>query len=415
MIKCPRPPCRGEEMFLLMLIVLEILSAIIIYFAYVRPHLRHLGQGRIFFKVFAPTILAVMVILAASYFWICDHHFSWWFIFLAGSCMGLLFLWGFMAVMYIVFRRIFHLANLRQFYGVFEPVWAVLCLIVTIVPFIQGNISPRWIKVVLPVNNWQGPPMKIVQLTDLHLGTIQGRAYLQQVVDQVNAINPDLVLITGDILDHQMKSPEMAHLLFPLHDLQSKFGNFFVLGNHDSFSDVNALISNLRSYGVRTLLNENVIIDQRLNLAGLGEPFAGRWGSHLGPAWDLIEPKIDQRFPVLLMAHRPNLQRKINHELVDVMLMGHTHGGQMFPFSILVYALNDFFKGLYSFHPRLPQTQSSHIKSIRQNLGQNVDWHPEYKWYYVSQGTGSWGPPMRLLSFREITIITLTKGNSESK
>ena len=401
-------------MFFGMLHVLEVLCAIIIYTAYLRPHLRRLGHGQIFLKVFAPTILLVMVILAAAYFWICDHHFSPWFIFIAGSCMGLLFLWGFMAVLYVVLRRIFHLANLRQFYRVFEAVFAVSMLIVTVVPFIQGNISPHWVNLVLPVNNWQGPPMKIVQLTDLHLGTIQGRKYLQEVVKQVNAIKPDLVLITGDILDHKISSPAMAHLLFPLQGLESKLGNYFVLGNHDTFSDIYALIGNLRSFGVTTLLNESVLIDHRLNLAGSTDPAVRRWDKNLGPNWRLIEQKIDQRYPVLLLSHRPNFQREINHELVDVMLMGHTHGGQMFPFSMLVYAVNDFFKGLYSFHPRFRPAQDLPVKAVRQTLGRKVNWHPEYKWYYVSQGTGSWGPPMRLFSFREITVITLKAAPEEN-
>ena len=318
-----------------------------------------------------------------------------------------------MALMYLLLARLFHAAILRPFYGVFEAVWGVLLVISTIVPFIQGNIAPHWANLVLPVNNWQGPPMKIVQLTDLHLGTIQGRSYLQEVVKKVNAIHPDLVLITGDILDHKITPAAMAQLLFPLHRLESKWGNYFVFGNHDAFSDGQALIDNLRSYGVKTLLNENVIIDQRLNLAGATDPALAAQNREWRPSWAAIERMIDQRYPVVLMAHRPNFQREINHDLVDVMLMGHTHGGQLFPFTILVYIANDFFKGLYSFHPRTRPAQDLPVKAVRQTLGRKVNWHPEYKWYYVSQGTGSWGPPMRLFSFREITVITL-KGAGEN-
>jgi len=394
-------------MFFVMLYVLDILSGGAIYFWYVRPQLR-MAKGRpIFLRVFAPTLILIMMILAAGFFWICDHHLSPWFVFTAGSAMGLLYIWGALAVGYAILRRIFHRESLRGFYPVFEKVWAALWVVVSIVPFIQGNIAPRWANLVLPINNWQGPPMKIVLLSDLHLGTIQGSAYLQEVVAQTNQVDPDLVVITGDILDHYLLPAEMPALLAPLVQLKPKWGTYFVLGNHDAYSDVNVLLAVLRSYKVRPLINENVIIDQRLNLAGVPDPAAQRWGKLYEPSWPLVEEQVDQRFPVVLLAHRPNFQRKIKHDLVDVMLMGHTHGGQIFPFSLLVYLHNDFFVGLYGLDHQSKTPRHYPIKAVRSRQGIGLSWKPEYKWYYVTPGTGSWGPPMRLLSYREITIITL--------
>jgi predicted MPP superfamily phosphohydrolase len=222
---------------------------------------------------------------------------------------------------------------------------------------------------------------RIVQLSDLHIGPTLGAQWLTSVVRQVNAEKPDLVVITGDLTDGtpDMLGPELE----PLFSIQATYGIYAVTGNHEYFSNAPAWVEYLEKHGVRVLRNEHVVIQQdgaRLCLAGVNDiqgstmipgersdPFAAVQGCPPGT-------------PVILLCHDPRSAVDAAKANVDLVLAGHTHGGQFWPWTWMV--------GL----------QQQHRVGFFQ-LGQTL--------LYVNPGTGFWGPPVRVGTTSEITSFHL--------
>ena len=226
--------------------------------------------------------------------------------------------------------------------------------------------------------------LRIVQLTDLHIGSTIDGDWLRGVVAQTNALNPDIIAITGDLVDGSVDELHMH--VAPLRDLRARHGVFFVTGNHEYFSGAPAWISYLGTLGVRVLRNERVTIypgdsGHGIDIAGVDD-FAGHRLPGHGPDFAKALGQRDSDRPLILLAHQPLAITEAAAHGVDLQLSGHTHGGQMWPWRYLVLLQQPYVAGLYQ-HP-----------------GSNTQ-------IYVSTGTGYWGPPMRLGTTAEITDITL--------
>jgi predicted MPP superfamily phosphohydrolase len=222
---------------------------------------------------------------------------------------------------------------------------------------------------------------RIVQLTDVHVGPTIGREFIDHLVERTNALEPDIVAITGDLVDGSVAA--LGAFLEPLQGLQARHGVFFVTGNHEYFSGADEWIAHLRALGVTVLRNERVTLTkdgQAIDLAGVDDPtgrsFAAGHGADLARALAGRDPSR----PVILLAHQPKAAIEAADHGVALQLSGHTHGGQIFPFNYLVKLQQPFVAGLH----RLKDTA-----------------------IYVSPGTGYWGPPMRVGAPAEITDITL--------
>ncbi|BFZ13039.1 hypothetical protein BsWGS_16078 [Bradybaena similaris] len=233
--------------------------------------------------------------------------------------------------------------------------------------------------------------LSIVQLSDIHLGPTVGRSKLTRIVEIVNTENPDVVVITGDLVDASVG--HLKEAAEPLKDIRSLHGKFFVTGNHEYYTgDVDNWFIYLRSLGFTVLHNSNVKISSADNqghicLAGTDDIQADitRYEGHTFDL-DRAVGSCSSDTPVILLAHQPRAAKKAldSKYRIDLVLAGHTHGGQMFPMMIGAYFLNPFFAGLYQYGDRGSQV-------------------------YVSQGTLYWGIPMRLATTMEITRITLVK------
>ena len=222
---------------------------------------------------------------------------------------------------------------------------------------------------------------RIVQLSDIHVGPTIGRAFIESLVARTNALQPDLVAITGDLVDGSVA--ELGALVEPLRDLRARHGVYFVTGNHEYFSGADAWIAHLRALGVTVLRNERVEIErdgQRIDLAGIDDPTGRSFAAGHGPDLARALAGHDPTRPVILLAHQPRGAAEAADLGVALQLSGHTHGGQIFPFNYLVGLQQPFVAGLH-------------------RLGDMA--------IYVSTGTGYWGPPMRLGVPAEITDITL--------
>ena len=222
----------------------------------------------------------------------------------------------------------------------------------------------------------------IIQLSDIHIGGLIDKKFINSLVNKVNLLNADIVVITGDLVDTKLEFAKAA--LDELRNLQSKFGTYFIVGNHEYFHGVQPIIDYVNSLGIKTLENENVYVgpkDEGFYLCGVYDRFGNRYGSYKPDITKALENTTNH--PTVLLAHQPKFVDEIeNTEGIDLILCGHTHGGQIFPFNFLVKLDQPYVKGL------------------------NI--HNDFTQVYVNKGTGFWGPPMRLGASSEISILKLS-------
>lgn len=225
--------------------------------------------------------------------------------------------------------------------------------------------------------------LRIVQISDLHIGPITDGKRTQQIVDKVNSLNPDLIVITGDLVDGSVEN--LRQQVAPIAELKAPLGVYFVTGNHEYFSGAKEWCEYITSLGIKTLRNERVLIpaDDKKDsfyLAGIDDWHKGLFGKSPNAKKALENRDADKL--TILLSHQPAAVDLAAHYGVDLQISGHTHGGQIWPFIYLVYLQQPYIKGLHR-----------HKNTTTQ--------------IYINSGTGFWGPPMRLGSSSEITQITL--------
>lgn len=223
----------------------------------------------------------------------------------------------------------------------------------------------------------------IVQVSDIHVGgpTI-GRAFVERMVERINALEPDVVAITGDLVDGSVR--KLREHVAPLGAIKARYGAYFVTGNHEYYSGVEPWCRELSTLGIRVLRNERVSIgdaDASFDLAGVDDHEGRRFGRP--PSLEQAVEGRDPERELVLLAHQPRAGFEADRHGVGLQLSGHTHGGQIWPWTYLVYLQQPIVAGL----SRIGQTQ-----------------------VYVSSGTGYWGPPLRLRAPSEITKIVLESG-----
>lgn len=224
-------------------------------------------------------------------------------------------------------------------------------------------------------------PYTIVQISDIHIGGLITKNFIKSMVDKINILNADIVVITGDLVDTKLEFAKKA--LDELKNIKSVYGTYFIVGNHEYFHGVKPIIDYVNSLGIKTLENENIYIGEANSgffLAGVYDVNGNKFGSYKPDISKALENC--QNSPVVLLAHQPKFINEIEDTTnIDLVLCGHTHGGQIFPFNFLVGLAQPYVKGL---HQHNATTQ-----------------------IYVNKGTGFWGPPMRLGASSEITILRL--------
>jgi predicted MPP superfamily phosphohydrolase len=246
---------------------------------------------------------------------------------------------------------------------------------------------PRVKRVRVPLARWPAAldGFRIVQISDIHIGPILGRGFAAGLTEAVNALEPDLIAVTGDLVDGRVE--HLREEVAPFAALRARHGVFFVCGNHDFYSGVSGWAERVAELGMRTLRNERTeiaVAGEVFELAGVDD-YRGDW--RLGSTHDLpraLEGRDLER-PVVLLAHDPTTFDEASARGVDLQLSGHTHGGQIWPFRWMVRMAVRWVEGMH-----------------RQGAST----------LYVSRGTGFWGPPLRLLAPAEITELTLVRGSA---
>lgn len=226
--------------------------------------------------------------------------------------------------------------------------------------------------------------LKIVQISDVHVGNTIGPDFLEAVVERVNSLNPDVIAITGDLVDghpHVMREQVAA-----IGRLKATHGVFFVTGNHEYYWDGPQWVKTVESFGIRALVNEHEVLNHNGHdfvVAGVTDYSAAR----MAPEHTTDPHKALANAPDvfrLMLAHQPKSVWEASKAGATLQLSGHTHGGQFYPWNFIVGMVHPFSRGLHPY-------ESMQI--------------------YVSCGTGFWGPPMRLGAPSEITLLTLSASN----
>lgn len=263
---------------------------------------------------------------------------------------------------------------------------ALLGFLITLLGFSNARRTAAVSRVTIPISNLPAAleGFKLVQISDIHIGpTIRGD-YLRRIVAAVNRLHPDMVAITGDLVDGSVR--ELASHVEPLTGLVSRHGSYFVTGNHEYYSGAHAWITELRRLGVTVLLNDHVVLRHDgavVVVAGVTDYSAAQFDpTHRSNPLAAIAGSPPDAGVKILLAHQPRSAPAAADAGFDLQLSGHTHGGQFMPWIFFVRMQQPFVAGLHR---------------VRQ------------LWVYTSRGTGYWGPPKRFGAPSEITLLTLVK------
>lgn len=256
--------------------------------------------------------------------------------------------------------------------------WAEALFGLALLTGVYGVVNAHWLRVRrITVNlpnlpaSWRGRVAALV--SDVHLGHVNGTGFMRRIVSRLTRLKPDIVFITGDLYDGT--KVDAAQLAGPWTDCSPPWGAFFITGNHEEFRDRSQYLDAVRKAGVRVLQNEKVVVD---GLQVVGVHFresanAGQFRSVLKNAG------IERERASILLAHSPHALPVAEEAGLSLQLSGHTHGGQIFPFTWFTHRVF----GAYTYG----------LKRFGKML------------VYTTMGVGTWGPPMRVGTHPEIVLI----------
>lgn len=256
-----------------------------------------------------------------------------------------------------------------------------LALLVTFLGFVNAR-SPKLKSLNLSVKKHS--PMqnlKIAMVSDVHLGTIYGKRFLAKIVKQINKLNPDIILIPGDIIDEDIAPVIESNMGEELKRFSAKYGVYSVTGNHEYIAGVEDSKKYLKEKGLNILSDEAVLINESFYIAGREDLAKVQFAHQRRKELSEILSGIDKSLPIILLDHQPFYLEQAEANGVDLQLSGHTHHGQLWPFNFLTKAIYEKSWG----YLKKGETQ-----------------------YYISCGVGGWGPPIRTGSHSEIVEINLT-------
>jgi predicted MPP superfamily phosphohydrolase len=243
------------------------------------------------------------------------------------------------------------------------------------------TLQIRTLEITIPKKVAEMKSMNIVAVSDIHLGTIIGRKRFDRIVEKINALQPDIVLFPGDIVDEDLAPVIKDNLGESLKNLKPKYGVYAITGNHEYIGGVEEACRYLSEHGVAMLRDTAVRINHTLFLIGREDRSIGQFrGKQRKPLEELMQG-VDTTSPVVLMDHQPFKLEEAVRNHIDLQLSGHTHHGQLWPLNLITNRVYEISWGYL-------KKEQTHI--------------------YVSSGAGSWGPPIRLGNTPEIVNIRLS-------
>jgi len=223
--------------------------------------------------------------------------------------------------------------------------------------------------------------LRIAAASDIHLGTVIGRSRFDRIVERINALNPDVILLPGDIVDEDLGPVIRENLGERLRALRSRYGVFAVTGNHEYIGGVEAAVAYLREHGVTVLRDEACVLPGGTTLVGREDRSLVQMAHGKRKELGELLSSVDMTRPVILMDHQPFHLEEAERNGIDLQLSGHTHHGQLWPLNYITSAIYEVSMGY-------KKKGNTHI--------------------YVSGGIGSWGPPVRIGNRPEIIDLVLS-------
>jgi len=299
----------------------------------------------------------------------------------AFSWMGYVFIFFAVSIVVDAGALLAHVAKLDRLAMVLDsPQRTVGALLLAFVIAVQGFWSARQVNIerVNLASDKLSHALRVVQISDLHLGMLTSINHLHRLVMAINDLAPDIIVSTGDLVDMELDHRE--DMLRELSRLNAKFGKYAVYGNHEILAGLQSSREFTLAAGFMLLSGNEITVDNIINIAGVDDPMVKRVVEAGGVnEADMLKQHANGHY-TLLLKHQPVIDQA-STGWFDLQLSGHVHGGQIFPFGILTWLTYRTPTGL-----------------SRVGL---------QSWLYVSRGTGTWGPPMRVLAPPEISVFEL--------
>jgi len=304
--------------------------------------------------------------------------------------MGVIFLFFATGVFIDIYRLLLHVANV-MFDGALSKftltyrhyvviALAVTAAVATYAYFEALHIRTERITIVTPKLPAHANPLRIVQISDVHLGLIVSEARLARILEKVKEASPDILVSTGDLVDGQINNLETV--IEPLKNITPRYGKFAITGNHEFYAGLAQSLDFTRKAGFTILRNETARVGDVMYIIGVDDPASAGYRIPDGSSERALLTSLTEGGFKLLLKHRPAVDAA-STGLFDLQLSGHVHKGQIFPFRYLTRLFYPYYGG---FH----------------RVGKNA-------YLYVNRGSGTWGPPMRFLAPPEITVIELVR------
>jgi uncharacterized protein len=338
--------------------------------------------------------LFMVVMITAPLIVRLSENAGWMFLgrmtaFVGYTWMGLLFLLVSALLVVDAYRTVLHLCDLvsgrdLSFLSLSARWYFILpaCAVASIAVygwFEARVIRSERITIATPKVASNVGTLRIVQISDVHLGLIVRQDRLKRIIDQVRKARPDILVSTGDLVDGQMN--DLNGLADFLANTRPKYGKYAITGNHEYYAGLEQALAFTRGAGFQVLRGEALTIPGVINIVGVDDPAGPGYGSSNKGEKELLS-SVPKNLFTLFLKHRPGVDG-VSAGLFDLQLSGHLHAGQIFPFRLVTHLFYPFIQGTY----RFPQGSS----------------------LYVSRGSGTWGPPIRFLAPPEVTVIDIVR------
>lgn len=257
---------------------------------------------------------------------------------------------------------------------------ALVSLIVFLGNLNKRNIDIKTLELTIPKGQSKLNELNVVMASDIHLSPIDGERLLTRIIDKMNSLNPDIILLAGDIVDDKAEILEARGIGKSFHKLKSKYGVYSINGNHEFINGVESSVMYAEHLGIKTIRDEYILIDSSFYIVGREDKAMPQFTGKQRKSLKEIISNLDPDYPKILLDHTPFNLNEAEENKIDLQLSGHTHHGQIWPANLIT------------------------------NMIYEISWGYKKKGnthYYVTSGAGTWGPPVRTGSRSEIVNIKI--------
>lgn len=339
------------------------------------------------------------------FFWFLPFSFvagrileNWFINFFSSALIWIGSIWLGALAYFVLFYLIFDIVRLILKIFKIQPIWfvfdeknrfkiGIMVVILVFIIVIGGIINvfypvTKTLDISIPKRSLKNnKTIRMLVVSDIHLGTLVGEKRFEKLVETVNITKPDIVLFAGDIVDEDVAPVIKNDMGDSLLKIKPPLGFYGITGNHEYIGGVESSVDYLTKNGIKILRDNFVLIDNSFYLVGREDKSSDRMGGKSRKNINELFEKIPNDLPIILLDHQPwDLKSVAELNRVDLQISGHTHNGQLWPFNYIV-------KMIYE---------------IAYGYGKIANTH-----FYVSNGYGTWGPPLRVGNRPEIVIMNI--------